>query len=472
MPRTLRRIAGYGAARAVVEGILAVRGLVLAALLGPAAFGGWALMRLATGYASFATLGIHRGLELELTRSRGAPAAADHHGPPDAAALSYLLGVFGVLAAVALAASFVVRDPARALELRVLGAAVLAEQVYTYSLVSLRVRADLRRYARLELAHAVLQLVCTCALAWGWGLAGALVGMVIGNVLSVTVVFGHVPLRPRFSPAVIRRLLGLGLPFAVAMWLGRLLGSVDRLVVAADGGRGMLGYYAFAVAAAGLAATIGWVVRVVIFPEVYARAQALGAGAAVRHHVTRALLPFAVLYPPLLGLAALALRPTLALVAPQYAPAAAAAEVFVFSGVASGLTSLGAVGALAGDRQRWMPIIAGASVMLNLALSWVALHLGLGLEGVAAGAVLSQTAYALGVLGLNLHVSGEADLPAAVARAAGPLIWCAASVAAVRAAWPGADAGDTARAVLAYAALMLPMVRPMIASARASIEAM
>jgi O-antigen/teichoic acid export membrane protein len=470
LPRTLRRIAGYGAARVVVEIILGVRGLALAAVLGPVAFGGWALMRLATGYASFGTLGIHRGLELELTRARGLPAAHDDRARPDAAALAYLLAVFGLLAVGALAASFVVQDPARMVELRIFGAAVLGEQLYGYGLVALRVRADLGRYARLELAHAGLQLVCTCVPAWAWGLNGALAGMVIGNLLSVGVVIGHVPLRPRFAPAVIRRLLGIGLPFAVTMWLGRLLGSVDRLVVAADGGRSALGYYAFAVSIAGLAATLGWVVRVVIFPDVYARAQAVGAGPAVREHVARALLPFAVLYPPLLGIAALALRPGLALIAPQYAAASAAAEVFVFSGVAGGLTSLGAVGALAGDRQRWLPAMAAGSVALNLVLSHEALRLGLGLEGVAAGAVISQTAYGLGVLGLNLRVGGQTDPVAALARAAVPLLWCAASVAAVRAAWPGAGAADTAQAVLAYAALMLPLARPMTAALRAAGE--
>lgn len=467
LPRTLRRIAGYGAARAVVELILGVRGLVLAAVLGPVAFGGWALMRLATGYASFGTLGIHRGVELELTRARGVP-AVDSRAPPDAAALAYVLVVFGILAVVALGASFVVADPARAAELRIFGVAVLAEQLYVYSLVALRVRGDLGRYARLELGHAGLQLACTCLPALAWGLNGALAGMVVGNLLTVALVIGHVPLRPRFAPGVIRGLLAIGLPFAITMWLGRLLGSVDRLVVAADGGRGALGYYAFAVSIAGLAGTLGWVVRVVIFPDVYARAQAVGAGAAVREHVDRALLPFAVLYPPLLGLAALALRPGLALVAPQYEAAAAAAEVFVFSGVAAGLTSLGAVGALAGDRHRWLPGIAAGAVALNLMLSHVALRLGLGLEGVAAGAVISQTAYGLGVLGLNLRVSGESELAASLLKAAAPLLWCAASVAAVRAAWPGTGVPDTGLALLAYAGLMLPMVRPMAAAVRAA----
>lgn len=38
----------------------------------------------------------------------------------------------------------------------------------------------------------------------------------------------------------------------------------------------------------------------------------------------------------------------------------------------------------------------------------------------------------------------------------------------VRAAWPGIGIPDTGLAVLAYAGLMLPMVRPMAAAVRAA----
>ena len=44
----IRRVAGYSAMRGVAEGLLGLRGILLATLLGPAAFGSWALLRLAT----------------------------------------------------------------------------------------------------------------------------------------------------------------------------------------------------------------------------------------------------------------------------------------------------------------------------------------------------------------------------------------------------------------------------------------
>ncbi|HEX5387849.1 MAG TPA: oligosaccharide flippase family protein [Gemmatimonadales bacterium] len=467
---TFRRIALYGAARAAIAGVLAIRGLVLATLLGPAAFGGWALIRLGLGYAGFAALGIHRGLELELTRARGRFETGAARDGPARAALGYVLVVFGAIAAVALAASFAVTEPERAFELRAFAAAVLAEQLYVYGLIALRVQANLRRYAGLEFAHAVLQLVCTLGLAVRWGLDGALVGLVIGNVLSLGLLPGMVPLRPAFDVASVRRLLSVGVPFAIALGLARLLSSVDRLTVVTLGGRVMLGYYAFAVAVAGLAAAVGWVIRTVVFPEVYHRMETAGAARAVREHVERSILPFVQLFPPILGLGALALRPALALLAPRYAPAAPAGELFIFSGVAAGLASLGAVGLVAAERQRVLPVFAGAGTALNLVLSLTALRLGLGLEAVAAGALLSQTAYGGAVLVVNLK-SAEGSPGAAAARATAcravlPLAWCAVSVLAVRRVWPGADVSSTALAAAAYLVLLVPLVPRLAAAAR------
>ena len=53
----LRKVAGYSAMRGSAEALVGLRGILLAALLGPAAFGSWALLRLATRYARLRALG-------------------------------------------------------------------------------------------------------------------------------------------------------------------------------------------------------------------------------------------------------------------------------------------------------------------------------------------------------------------------------------------------------------------------------
>ena len=155
------------------------------------------------------------------------------------------------------------------------------------------------------------------------------------------------------------------------------LGTADRLVVAAYGGAAMLGLYAFGVSIAGLAASFAWIIRTVIFPDVYGSARIAGAAPAMREHLDRTVLPFAYLFPPILGALALAMEPAIALALPRYL-AAAAARVFIFAAAAGGVTTLGVIGVVATGRQRVLPVLSGFALAINLACSTLALHFGWG----------------------------------------------------------------------------------------------
>ncbi len=95
---------------------------MLAAVLGPAAFGAWTLFRLAGRYLGLAELGIRSGLEFEVAK-RGEREAVRFRR----AGIGFLGLVFGPIGILALVASFLVTDPLTVLALRVLALTLLAE---------------------------------------------------------------------------------------------------------------------------------------------------------------------------------------------------------------------------------------------------------------------------------------------------------------------------------------------------------
>ncbi len=451
----LHRIAAYSASRGVTEGLFGLRGLLLASVLGPTAFGAWAMLRLSMRYAPFAALGVFRGLELEMLGAR----RRDESGESAAAgsALAFILAESGALAAIALVASFVVHDPSHALALRGFAAAVVVEQVYTYALVWTRVRTTLRRYAALEMSNAALQLFGTVSLAAVWGLPGAFAGMVLASGLSLLLAVSWVEFRPALEIAPLRKLLGVGIPLTVSMLLATALYTADRWVVAALGGATLLGYYAFAASVAGVTGSFAWVVRTVVFPDVYSHAQSSGAAAALNRHFDRAVLPFARLYPPVLGALACGLGPVVALAAPQYVPAIAPARLFLVGGAAGGLVSLAAVGAVAAGRHRALPLISAGGLVASLTLSFLAIRLGRGLEAVAGAAFAGQAFYAAGILWLTCREANRTDTAACLGRALLPLAWCTASVLVVGRVIPGNDVASAVLGLLVYLALLVPL---------------
>ena len=365
-------------------------------------------------------------------------------------------------------ASFVVTDPAWQMALRAVSLGVLLEELWVYATTYLRALRELRRYALLEIVNATLHLIAAVSMAYLFGLRGAIAGYVIGALASLWTVRTCAPFRPALSKLQLRRLLDVGIPLAFSSALTIALGTADRLVVAAYGGAATLGLYAFGVSIAGLAASLAWVIRTVIFPDVYGSARVAGAASAMREHLDRTVLPFAYLFPPILGALALAMEPTMALALPRYLPAAAAARVFIFAAAAGGITTLGAIGVVATGRQRALPVLSGIALVINVACSMLALHFGAGLAAVAGGAVLAQATIAAGVLAI---LGGQATQQRAIAlvlKGILPLAWCVASVLLMSRLYdPRTIAGGLA-SLGTYLLLLLPISPLMVSGFRSA----
>jgi O-antigen/teichoic acid export membrane protein len=452
-----RRIALYAATRGTTEGMRSVRGLLLAIVLGPRSFGIWTLFRIIMRYTTLAGLGVQRGLELEVVQERalGDERAVARSRESARTTLGFVFATSCATAVAALALSFVVTDETWRIALRAVALGVVLEELWIYATTYLRALRELRRYALLEVANAALHLTAAVGLALLFGLRGAIAGFVAGALASLWTVRNCAPFRPALAREPLRRLLSVGLPLALSSALAIALGTADRLVVAAYGGAATLGLYAFGVSIAGLAASLAWIIRTVIFPDVYGSARVAGAGPAMREHLDRTVLPFAALFPPILGALALAMEPAIALAMPRYLPAAAAARVFIFAAGAGGITTLGAIGVVAVGKQRLLPMLSAFALAINLACSMLAFHLGAGLSLVAGGAVLAQATIATGVLAIVGNAAHRSFIH--VAKGMLPLAWCVASVVLMGRLYDSRSIAGGAESIATYLLLLLPI---------------
>lgn len=469
-----RRIALYAVTRGTTEGMRSIRGLLLAIVLGPRAFGIWALFRIFMRYTPLSGLGVQRGLELEIVQERALEdaEAIERSKLSARTTLGWIIATAVTTSLLALVASFIVTDASWRLALRAVSLGVVLEELWVYATTYLRALRDLRRYALLEIANATLHLVAAVGMAKLFGLRGAIAGFVLGALASLWTVRNCAPVRPALATPQLRRLLNVGIPLALSSALTIALGTADRLVVAAYGGATMLGLYALGVSIAGLAASFAWIIRTVIFPDVYGSARRVGAAPAMRAHLDRTVLPFAYLFPPVLGALALAMEPALALALPRYLPAAPAARIFIFAAAAGGITTLGAIGVVATGKQHALPVLSAIALCINLACSMLAFHFGAGLALVAGGAVLAQATIAIGVLAILGRQATEARAIALVLKGMLPLAWCVASVVLMSRFYDPRTIAGGAASLATYLLLLIPISPLMVSgfrSARASI---
>ena len=451
----LRQLVLYGASRTTVEGLLGLRGVVLAAFLGPASFGVWALFRLGLRYGALAALGIHRGIEVEVAADEGA-SGRESRRIWGRAASGYLIGVCGVLGALSLVASFQVASPARE-TLWAVAVGLLAERLWMYGMSYLRAEGSLRRYAALELAQAGASLLLTTLLALALGLTGAYLGFALALVAGLMILGRSVPFAPLLSRERVRRLLRVGVPLSLAAVATTLLTTVDRLIVVGFEGTEALGLYSFGVAVSSLGASAALVVRTVVFRDVYAQARRDGGELAAAAHIEETVVPVASLLPPLLGLVGLALGPVIVLFVPRYLEILPVARLFVFMGVGAGFMSLGTLGVVATHRQKLLPLLTLAGLLANALAAVTALRLGLGLLGVAVGALLSRSLTGAAVVGVSAADAGTGQVGRLVVRVLWPLTWCAGVVAFLGWWRPETDIGTTALSMALYLVALVPL---------------
>ena len=246
-------------------------GIVLARLLGPSAFGTYAVAYVALqAVLTFNELGV----SLAIVRWEGDPREI----APTVTTVSLIVSaaIYGgcFLGSPAYAAAM--GAPAATSVIRVLGVVILFDGFTNTpaTLLQRRFRQGQRMIA--DQANTWLGSAVTIALAWsGYGAMslaiGRMAGCLVGAVLLV--VFAPESLRVGFSPAKARSLLRFGLPLAGANLVAFAVTSVDQLVVGHLLGTEALGFYVLALNLAGWPINIfSYPVRTVV-PAVLSRLQ-------------------------------------------------------------------------------------------------------------------------------------------------------------------------------------------------------
>ena len=463
----LVRLAGYGASRGAVEGLLAARGIVLARLLGPELFGVWALMRLFLRYVAFAGLGLLRGLEVEVARAgtgriEGAPSREDW----GRAVVGHSLVLYGAMTVLAGLGWLVLDESAARLALAGLALALLANRFWMYGVAYQRAAGGLKRFALTELANAVLQVGLGVGFALVWGLTGAFGGFALAQLLGVLLLVGAVPLRPAWAPVRIRRLLKLGFPVSLVGILTATLTTIDRLLVGAFLGLAALGTYAFAVSLSELGVILAMVLRTVIVRDVYAGSGADRTGGAGRLLLERVLKGFGFVVPAAAGAVAIVMPAAIGAFAPEFRAGASVTQIYLFTAVLQGLINLALLGIVAVDRQGWLPAVAIGAVVLNVLLSLLAFGAGYGLTGVAVASLVARAAFCVAILTVLASSAASGSVTAVLSRLLGPALWCALLVVAIDAALALDRFAALPKAIGLYAVGLVPLLAAYLLLAR------
>ena len=411
--KIVRDFFGFATSQYIVRGLLVLRGLVAARLLGPSAYGAWNGLMLVLDYGNAAPIGTMQGLDQTVPPQIVTGDAARLRRLKQAGMFLILLA--GIVYSVVVLAYFSrtagqLRSFWGLTGIGLILLATLLQNVAGYHMSMMRAHGNIRDVSLVFLIQAALGAGLGIALlpklgAWGllWGwLAGTMATLVYARWR------GHrdVPIMPRASRDALT-LLSAGFPMFAYAGLTLLMRSLDRVVILRFLGTEALGYYGLGVMVMGMLLYLPDALGYVLYPRLLRDYHAAdGNPEVIRDPVERSMRAISLVLPALCAIAYIGADDAVIWLLPKFLSGVPTVRVLCFAAAAMGLGGLSAIVLMTVQRPRVMVGVTVVSVVLGLTLMIGAIHLRLGIMGVAWATLVSYGIHSAALLWFalgNLH---------------------------------------------------------------------
>jgi O-antigen/teichoic acid export membrane protein len=231
-------------------------------------------------------------------------------------------------------------------------------------------------------------------LSWKWGLVGAAWAIFLNEIVVLSYslyvnvkILGSV--RPTFSPTILRRLISVGFPITVIWWTYMLQTTVDRLMSMWMLGKEATGYYGLGASIVAALVLIPMVVGRVLYPKVNEEVGKDADRLTLEAYVVAPARALALVLPPLIGVLIILVPDLYRIVFVKYLPGAQSAQILLAGAYFACLIRSGVNYLVAIDKQNGVLAIVGASLSVNVILSFILVKAGLGINGIAIGMTVS-----------------------------------------------------------------------------------
>ena len=242
---TLQNISWLSAAEYLSEAFYFVRGIMLAALISPQAFGIWSLMGIVVRFLPYAPLGSLQGVLQLAPKAEGADDTTTAEGyRATAVALSLMAAALVVATLLVFASSSVAPDNFPVWF--VFAIALLPMQMHDIQAFMLRSQERFVAVGAAKFGLAASTMLFGVFAVWHFGLLGFLIAVACSYVFVTVLTFrlAQVPQQPILERAKARQLVKTGSRVLAAEILLTLLQNMDKILVVTLLGSHALGLYA------------------------------------------------------------------------------------------------------------------------------------------------------------------------------------------------------------------------------------
>jgi len=399
----------YSSGRIIAQGIGMVRGLAVAAILGPTALGLWNALSLIFSYGKESHLGTLNALDREVPINRGKEDWKRVAAVQDVT-LGAILSLPLLVAVVIFAISFFLDStPEVVFGLRLLAPAIIFGLLYDFFFKLFRAYHNFGMVARLVVIMAAIDIILALALSAVYGIYGLFVAQLATYFLMFIIArrYSDFKVHIRFSIPASINLVKIGLPILMVGLVNTLLSTADRLMIIKFLGQTDLGYYAIGLGMVQVLLLVPYVIAEVLYPRIaYAYGQSQQKD-SLQAFVIQPQLLISIAAPLLAGALFIIFPALVTLLLPDYIPGITAGRILIAGWVFMALPGAGAALYTIG-KQRIVLWLTFAAVILNVIFNYIAISLDTGISGVAVATSASYGLRLVAGIGIGLYILGMA----------------------------------------------------------------
>ncbi|MBN1493513.1 MAG: oligosaccharide flippase family protein [Candidatus Omnitrophica bacterium] len=416
--RIIKETAAFSGANYFAQGLLMIRGFIIASVLGPALYGIWTIYRTFLSSAHFLSLGTTSAMvrQVPLEEGRGNHAAREKM---QQATFAWNVLSCGVVSVILLVLSFLCRDTDRRIEFILAACAFFLNAFKIFMPFKFNSERKIMEMSRFNILYAIMNTVFGLILLFSYKINGLLVALIITNVILMVWmrVRGEFSLALNFDFTMIKGLMNIGFPIMVLYVAFFLMAHIDQFVIYFMLGKSMTGYYGLAAFISQIVHFIPYAIATVLMPRMMHKLGRTGETTAIEEYFTKPIMLLSGFLPIVFGLIFINIDSIIFYCLPKYIPSLTVLRILLVGLFFTSLLKVPMDILIAFNKQAKLLYVMIVLLAIGTIVDIVMVSCGYGIVGVAAAtsvifyaASLLTNAYVLRSFGKSWKLFGLALL--------------------------------------------------------------
>lgn len=398
----LQEVTALSASNYASQGILMLRGFIIAHVLGPSLYGLWSLLRACFSSGIVLGLGSTSAMLRQVPWNEGR-GRSDENPILKQSCLTWLILVSGLIPPTVFVLTLTGHISSYQVELRLASLVFVLYMIRMFVSSKLTSERNIILLSKMNIVYAVLNGVFGISLVFIWEINGLLIGMVLAMVIMFLHLIrrNHLSLRLTLDLPVLFRLMTIGFPILILSMTFLLIQNVDKLIVFFMLGTVHAGYFGLASFMTELIAHIPGALSVVLLPRIMRRLGQDNDRKQVEKYFTKPIWTLSCFMPVLLGLIHINLDIPIVYLLPEYLPSVEILRIFVLGLFFFSIWGLARNLLVSFDKQSQLLMAVLCFLALGAIVDITVIKMGFGINGVA---IASLVVFSLITVGANTYV--------------------------------------------------------------------